>query len=95
MVQKMKQQILLKATLTDFRKKIVYTDHAGHMNKGVTISRNTGIRLSKGTFIAFLDADDCWLKGKFIYQLTLCNQHPLAQMGASVCNNAALRKLKL
>ena len=60
--------------------KIVYTHHPGHINKGVTISRNAGIRLSKGTFIAFLDADDCWLKEKLIHQLTIFNQHPVVQM---------------
>ncbi len=60
--------------------KIIYTDHPRHINKGVTISRNTGIRLSKGSFIAFLDADDCWLQEKLLHQVELFKQHPTAQM---------------
>ena len=29
-------------------------------NRGVSASRNTGVRLSGGTHLAFLDADDIW-----------------------------------
>ncbi|MDQ2720497.1 MAG: glycosyltransferase [Bacteroidota bacterium] len=63
-----------------FQGQIIYLDHPGHVNKGVTISRNAGINLSKGSYIAFLDADDYWLPEKLIDQLQLFKQHPEAEM---------------
>ncbi len=63
-----------------YPKKIFYCEHPGHVNKGVTVSRNLGIKLSGGSFIAFLDADDCWLPEKLLHQLELFKLHPEAAM---------------
>ena len=38
-------------------------------NQGVSISRNIGIKKTKGKFITFLDADDLWEKNKLKFQL--------------------------
>ena len=38
-------------------------------NIGAGFSRNYGIKKSKGQYIAFLDADDLWLKNKLQEQL--------------------------
>ena len=48
-----------------FKKKIIIN------NKiiGAGLSRNKGIKLSKGNYIAFCDADDIWKKNKLQYQL--------------------------
>ena len=38
-------------------------------NKGANASRNIGIEMARGEYIAFQDSDDEWLKEKLEYQL--------------------------
>jgi len=45
-------------------------------NRGVSAARNTGIRFSKGTFLAFLDSDDYWLPEKLEAQVEFLTKHP-------------------
>ncbi len=51
--------------------KIYYHEHNDHTNKGLSASRNHGIKNSEGEFIAFLDADDAWLENKLITQVSI------------------------
>jgi glycosyltransferase involved in cell wall biosynthesis len=46
---------------TEFPGKIIYKDHQGHKNHGLSFSRNTGISYSSGNLLAFLDGDDVWM----------------------------------
>ena len=39
-------------------------------NKGAACARNTGIDEARGNLIAFIDADDVWLPGKLIRQIS-------------------------
>lgn len=50
-------------------------------NKGIIASsRNTGIKNSKGDFIAFLDSDDVWMKEKLEVQLNTFKKNPYLMM---------------
>lgn len=69
-----------QAYVKRFPEKIFYYTHEGHVNRGVTSSRNHGVQKSVGEFIAFLDADDCWMPSKLERQLTLFKSMPAVQM---------------
>jgi len=69
-----------KSYSAKYPKKIVYTDHPNHINKGVTISRNVGISLTTGEYIALLDADDYWLPQKLQHQVNLFKIYTEAAM---------------
>ena len=52
-------------------------------NIGVAQSRNKGVMAAEGEYIAYLDADDIWLKGKLKRQIKL-----LEKTAAPLCNTA-------
>jgi glycosyltransferase involved in cell wall biosynthesis len=49
--------------------RIIYIKNKG--NLGANASRNVGIQVSKGTYIAFQDSDDVWCKDKLERQVTI------------------------
>lgn len=60
--------------------KIRYLEHEGHQNKGMSASRNLGIRYATGQYVCFLDADDVWLPNKLEQQVPLMESQPQAAM---------------
>ena len=67
---------IIQTYLKDER--IVYVKNA--CNQGVAKSRNIGVQRAKGEYIAFLDADDWWEKGKLKKQVKV-----LEERGAVLC----------
>lgn len=60
--------------------RIRYREHAGHQNRGMSASRNLGIREATGEYIAFLDADDVYLPHKLAEQVAILDREPAAAM---------------
>jgi glycosyltransferase involved in cell wall biosynthesis len=59
---------------------VKYIEHEGHSNKGLSASRNAGILIARGEYIAILDADDVWLPQKLENQLVLFEKYPEASV---------------
>ena len=67
-----------KEVIKEFQRKdkrIKYIKHG--KNKGGSAARNTGIKASRGEYIAFQDSDDEWLPGKLEKQIEVFKKEPV------------------
>jgi glycosyltransferase involved in cell wall biosynthesis len=60
--------------------RIRYMEHPNHENRGMSASRNLGIREGHGLYVAFLDADDVWLPQKLANQVEMLDTRPGVSM---------------
>lgn len=63
-----------------YPEQVRYLEHPGHTNRGMSASRNLGIRHATGEYVAFLDADDVWLPHKLEEQVPILDSQPEAAM---------------
>jgi len=57
-----------------------YLEHKSHQNRGMSASRNLGIRHAQGEYITFLDADDVWFMQTLEEQVSILESQPKAGM---------------
>jgi glycosyltransferase involved in cell wall biosynthesis len=57
-----------------------YLEHPGHANRGMSATRNLGIVHARGSYLAFLDADDVWLPEKLSQQVAVLQATPEAAL---------------
>jgi glycosyltransferase involved in cell wall biosynthesis/peptidoglycan/xylan/chitin deacetylase (PgdA/CDA1 family) len=63
-----------------FPGRIRYLEHPEHLNRGISATRNLGVRNAHGEFIAFLDSDDIWLPSKLAEHVALLDAHQAVGM---------------
>lgn len=71
---------IAKAHAQRLPERIRYLAHAGHENRGMSASRNLGLRDARGEYVAWLDADDVYRPEKLERQVALLKAHPEASM---------------
>ena len=63
-----------------YPEKVRYLEHAHHKNRGMSASRNLGVRHARGEYVALLDGDDVWLADKLERQVEILRLNPRAAM---------------
>lgn len=68
-------ELAIKYTSQDSLR-IYYIEHEQHQNRGMSESRNLGIRNARGDYVAFLDADDYWVPERLENHVRILDSFP-------------------
>lgn len=60
--------------------RVRYLTHEGRANRGMSATRNLGLRHAQGEFVSWLDGDDVWMPKKLERQVRILQEHPEAAM---------------
>jgi glycosyltransferase involved in cell wall biosynthesis len=66
---------IAKSYVAKYPSRVRYLEHPGHVNRGMSPTRNVGVRASRGEFVAFLDADDVWEPDKLTEQVAIMRNY--------------------
>ena len=76
---------IAKEYAKNYQGKVIYCEHEGHVNRGVSATRNLGLSAARGEYIALLDGDDLWLPEKLQKQVAILKATPRIAM---VCESS-------
>jgi glycosyltransferase involved in cell wall biosynthesis len=71
---------LARSAAARFAPFVRYLQHDRGQNRGMSASRNLGLSVAQGEFVAFIDADDVWAPSKLREQLAILQSHPELDM---------------
>jgi glycosyltransferase involved in cell wall biosynthesis len=71
---------IAKAYADRYPDRVRYLDHPGHVNRGMSATRNLGLAHGAGRLVGFLDADDVWLPEKLERDVAALERNPAAGM---------------